>query len=237
MKDNGKAWLISCCIHLAIFGLLGASGLFSYLHEKNEPSSVTDVTVYDENALLTRGPAASGGGDSGAEGDTAIVMKKEVVEHMPPISQSYTKEHVKKEGKATSEGTDKVKNDTSHGKGGPEGTGHGQRHGDGHGSGPSGNGHDERGARSLRPAKKAHLLSQGNFTVPPSARNSFGTISLSIVIGPDGSVVGASVTSNSSGNDDVAQAALEFAYTLRYAPGENEYGQAITQSKTITLSY
>lgn len=55
--------------------LLGASGLFTYLHEKDRTPSVTDVMVYDENALTTRGPVASGG-ESSDTAANAVVMNK-----------------------------------------------------------------------------------------------------------------------------------------------------------------
>lgn len=231
MNDQKKAWIGSLIVHVSLFCLLGASGLFTYLHEKDRTPSVTDVMVYDENALTTRGPVASGG-ESSDTAANAVVMNKKSVEAGPAISQSYTKEHREKESESKHLGDSKETHDT-------QGDGHsGQgNEGLGHGEGAPGNGADKTGAKSLRPAKKAQLLTQGTFTVPPSARNSAGTISLSIVINADGSVVETSVISNSSGNDDVEKAAIAFAYSLHYVPGENEYGQAITQSKTITLSY
>lgn len=75
MNDQKKAWIGSLIVHVSLFCLLGASGLFTYLHEKDRTPSVTDVMVYDENALTTRGPVASGG-ESSDTAANAVVMNK-----------------------------------------------------------------------------------------------------------------------------------------------------------------
>ena len=90
-RDKRMAAAISIGLHVIVFGLLAAGGMFTFLQSHSQAPPV-DVTVYNEESqddtpAAGNGEAASNGG-SGGSGETYHMPQ----ENMPPISESYTQE-------------------------------------------------------------------------------------------------------------------------------------------------
>lgn len=89
-RDKRMAAAISIGLHVIVFGLLAAGGMFTFLQSHSQAPPV-DVTVYNEEsqddtpAAGNGEPASNGGGGSG---ETYHMPQ----ENMPTISESYTQE-------------------------------------------------------------------------------------------------------------------------------------------------
>lgn len=241
--EKRAAFAASLVIHAVVFLTLAAGGVFSYLqHQEN--THVTDVTVYDDDALLSRSPSSvPAGGGGGGEMTVAVAP-----EALPQISETYTQEvekerEIKKvaaeKGVSTEAAAKLVQqaagpgnNAESSGGNGPGGDGNGPG---GDGNGPGGDGPVQ---TARRPAQKARLISSPQFVVPEGARKGLhGTVALQVSIGADGSVTGVSVISNSTGRSDVEAAAIQFAYGLVYEPAINENGDNVATTKSVPVHF
>ena len=89
-RDKRVAAAVSVGLHVIVFGLLAAGGMFTFLQSHSQAPPV-DVTVYNEESrddtpTAGNGEPASNGGGGG--GETYHMPQ----EHMPEISESYTQE-------------------------------------------------------------------------------------------------------------------------------------------------
>lgn len=89
-RDKRMAAAISIGLHVIVFGLLAAGGMFTFLQSHSQAPPV-DVTVYneasqDDTPAAGNGEPASNGG--GGSGETYHMPQ----ENMPTISESYTQE-------------------------------------------------------------------------------------------------------------------------------------------------
>lgn len=130
---------------------------------------------------------------------------------------------------------------TDTGSSGPSGNGSGSgaTGGTGNGSGSGDSASSDSGA-GKRPAKKAKLISGPDAAsyYPESLRRQgiSGTVTVHIVISPDGTVTSADVAS-SSGYPDMDAAAIRIAYACQYEPAENEYGQPVAAERNLQIPF
>lgn len=79
---------ISIGLHVIVFGLLAAGGMFSFLQTHSQAQPV-DVTIYNEDAQDTTPTAGNGEPlSNGGDGETYHMPK----ENLPAIRESYTQE-------------------------------------------------------------------------------------------------------------------------------------------------
>lgn len=88
--DKRVAAAVSVSLHVIVFGLLAAGGMFTFLQSHSQAPPV-DVTVYNEESpedtpAAGNGEPASNGGGGG--GETYRMPQ----EHLPAIRESYTQE-------------------------------------------------------------------------------------------------------------------------------------------------
>lgn len=87
-RDKRIAAMLSISLHVIIFGLLAAGGMFSFLQTHSQAQPV-DVTIYNEDAQDTTPTAGNGEPlSNGGDGETYHMPQ----ENMPTISESYTQE-------------------------------------------------------------------------------------------------------------------------------------------------
>lgn len=87
-RDKRIAAMLSISLHVIIFGLLAAGGMFSFLQTHSQAQPV-DVTIYNEDAQDTTPTAGNGEPlSNGGDGETYHMPK----ENLPAISESYTQE-------------------------------------------------------------------------------------------------------------------------------------------------
>lgn len=243
-RDKQVAWGISLGVHVVIFGLLAAGGLFSFLHSRALP---VDVAVYNEDAISMQdsGNAPAAGGETYAVPDVP----------MPQISETYTEaareerdvqqimasQHVdegtaKQLAAAKQTGTAVQGANTAQAGSGTAASGTGNDPGDGTGS--EGSGHDGNAGR--RPAKKAQLVSvpDASSFYPESLRkkNISGTVKVHVTISADGTVASAELA-ESSGFAEMDDAAVRLAYQCRYEPAENEYGEPVAAERNMAIPF
>lgn len=85
-RDKRMAAIISIGVHVIVFGLLAAGGMFSFLQTHSQAKPV-DVTIYNEDALENTPPVGNGETSSdGGGGETYHIPQKQ----MPAIQESYT---------------------------------------------------------------------------------------------------------------------------------------------------
>lgn len=252
-RDKRTAVLISAAIHAAVFMLLAAGGVFTFIQTRSQPEPI-DVTVYNEEASSDLPVAGNDGGGptyrapAGAmpqidESYTDSVQEKREVRHIMAeqgVDAQQAKNIVdeQREKKSSLSGVG-----SSSAAGTAEEGGNGQGSGaDGSGSGSSGNssGHGVAGEDGGLPETKARLVSVPNVDsyYPEGLRrkNIGGTVIVHIVIAADGSVTSASVSS-SSGYEDMDRAAVQIAYGCVYEPARNRYGQAVASERDLHIPF
>ena len=85
-RDKRIAAMLSISLHVIIFGLLAAGGMFSFLQTHSQAQPV-DVTIYNEDAQDTTPTAGNGEPlSNGGDGETYHMPK----ENLPAIRESYT---------------------------------------------------------------------------------------------------------------------------------------------------
>lgn len=85
-RDKRMAAIISIGVHVIVFSLLAAGGMFSFLQTHSQAKPV-DVTIYNEDALENTPPVGNGETSSdGGGGETYHIPQKQ----MPAIQESYT---------------------------------------------------------------------------------------------------------------------------------------------------
>ena len=238
---------------MAVFSLLAAGGLFTYLSTREaEP---VEVTVYNEDSLVSEEADAGGGGSYGGGGDAPTYEMNEQ-SALPQISQTYTEEvqqeqEIKKlvdQGLSQDEATQQVTaektsssasaaaNAPSSGNAGnpdlPPGPGNGDTDGD---PGlPPGPGHSQ----GKQPPKRASLIggaSLGNYiTADIRNRHVHGHVGVSYTVLPSGGVSGVTVIS-SSGDAALDNAAVQYFSGLTYEPATDEDGQPVTDIKSSSI--
>lgn len=259
-RDKRIAAMLSISLHVIIFGLLAAGGMFSFLQTHSQAQPV-DVTIYNEDAQDTTPTAGNGEPlSNGGDGETYHMPK----ENLPAISESYTQEvqeqrEIKKVMQTQGISEEKAKaivaaksdaekpaaGDGSSGPGGTEGSGNNPNAAPGLGTDANGNpnGGDPNGDRhseGRRPATKARLISQPdvNSYYPQDLRqkNITGTVTVHVVIAADGTVSSASV-SGSSGYAAMDAAAVQIAYQCQYEPARNEQGEAVAAERNLSIPF
>lgn len=248
------AVLFSAAVHILLFMLLAAGGLFAFL-QQHETVPI-DVTLYQEEAqqhTVSNGNAEFvGNGQADAAGDMM-----EIASHtaLPAINEKYTQAiaEERKAGKMTEE--QQISNDTAQhittgnyqtdaeaGNSGNmthkgESTNSGAENGiPGIGSGTAGVGQES----GKSPAHRAVLISKPEVTryYPQELRQKgiTGTVTLSVIISSDGDVSQAAV-SDSSGYADMDAAAIQIAYLCRYRPAVNSNGQDVSSTKLLHIPF
>lgn len=85
-RDKRIAAMLSISLHVIIFGLLAAGGMFSFLQTHSQAQPV-DVTIYNEDAQDTTPTAGNGEPlSNGGDAETYHMPK----ENLPAIRESYT---------------------------------------------------------------------------------------------------------------------------------------------------
>lgn len=224
---------LSLLIHLVLFAAIASAGLF--VQAAAPAKKPLEVAVYDADALENgnAGQAAAAGGAAPAAAD--IVLKENIP--LPEIAESYTQTPAKQQeykelhkqtaSQGTTEGTAASAGQSQAGSGagaGPE-TGAGGNGGSNAGTG-SGEGRDPGAAQ--RPKTPPQLLSAAAPVYPESLRqqNAEGTVRVRLLVGIDGGVQSAEV-SESSNYGEMDTAALQAAYSYRFSPALNVYGEPV----------
>lgn len=141
-------------------------------------------------------------------------------------------------GNSTKPGTGEGQGDgQGTGSGSGEGTGTGTGTGDGVGNG-NGNGVGDGTGKGLRPAIPPQRLYAPEPVYPESLRqkNVSGNVRVQITVDTAGNVSGVSVLS-SSGYAAMDQAAIDAAWQYRYSPAYNEYGNAVSFTKRVNMTF
>ncbi len=259
-KDSRKAWGISALLHVIIFFIVAAAGLFIMVKPMPKERPV-DVTLYEE---------ASGGSDGGgsfvdnssasaAAADAPVIQVSQEVK-LPEIHEEFTKnpekqkefrqEHGVKETVTPSQSNASGNNSqgAASSSGNGSGTGAGNGEGSGDNTGGKGNGTGTGigdGSRPGRDPGKAAVAAVApvlqSRPAPVYPRNLIengveGTVSISIVVGLGGEVESASIVS-SSGYSEMDTAALRSAEASVYSPALNVYGEPVRFRKTISFPF
>lgn len=238
------AVLLSVAFHVAIFGVLAAGGLFTFLQSHSQ--APIEVTIYNEDSLHDE-VGQIGGGTAGGGGGVATVEVGPAT--LPAISETYTQEAEKerKIKKLVAQGVEqqaaeqKVSNSqhnsaVSQQNGDPTkppGIGDADTIGNGR---PLGDGNSQ----GKRPPKKAVLVSRPTDfeSYMPAAlkeKGVHGTISASLTIDTDGSVSVAITGPSPYASLNVA--AEQFFSQYSYEPATDENGQPVEVVKNASISY
>ena len=190
-------WGASIAFHVVVLLILAATGLFATFSQSEEKPPV-DVTVYDASGAAA--PAA--GGDSAPAPsapapsvDISIPTDKEV----PPDDKKQEQEDEQKQDQTPAPNQDSHASSDSHEKGSTEGSGSGQGHTEKGGTGGGGDGSAPGNGNAMKPATPPHVVAAAPPAFPPSLQGKgiSGSVTLSIVVGADGSVQSASVAGSS----------------------------------------
>ena len=221
-RDKYKALLASLGVHLIIFFIAAAFGVFSMAAVKEAHDNI-DVVVYDE----TPDEGSEGGGsppqiEAAPAVDEVVIPDKTLppIESTPPEPQE--KPSQKREARAGS----------PMGQGG-EGTGAGVGSGDGTGSGTGGKGTGVSTAEPPPPPPpppppeppkeriEASLRSEARPTYPPDLieEDVEGSVTIKIFVASDGSIEDVAVIS-SSGYAEMDSAAVAAGYRFTFNPGD-----------------
>jgi TonB family protein len=236
------AALVSVTFHVVVFGVLAASGLFTFL--QSHAQTPVDVSVYNEDSLRDEaGPI--GGGTAGGGGVETV----EMASALPAISETYTQE-VEKERevkKLTAQGMDQQTAEQKASNGSNDSTDSQQKgdptkplgSGDTDGAGndrPPGAGNSQ----GKQPPKKAVLVgrpSDFRSYMPEELKEKgvHGSISVSLTIGTSGAV---SVTITGPSPYAALNAAAEqFFSQYSYEPATDENGQPVEAVKSASITY
>lgn len=245
-KDKRLALFVSLAVHGALFVVLAAAGVFTFIQTRSQAEPI-DVTVYNEDSINNL--PKLGGGDGGPTYEAPASP-------MPAIDESYTEEvqeqrEVQKIMAETGVDAAQAKEiAAAHKPQSAAGQGlSSDRKGRGAGQGASGSGSEPGsggsavgipGGDGLRPATKARLVSvpDVNSYYPEELRrkNIGGTVTVHIVVSADGSVASASVSA-SSGYAAMDEAAVQIAYGCVYEPAQNSYGQAVASERELNIPF
>lgn len=217
-RDKYKALLASLGVHLVIFFIAAAVGIFSMAAVKQTNDNI-EVVVYDE--VQDEG---SEGGGSPPQVEAAPAVDEVVVpdKTLPPIEQTMPEEKEKTSQKREARAGNPM------GQGG-EGKGIGTGIGDGKGSGTGGKGTGVSTAEPPPPPPppspkeriEASLRSEARPEYPPDLieEDVEGSVTIKIFVASDGSIEDVSVIS-SSGYAAMDSAAVEAGYRFTFNPGD-----------------
>lgn len=227
-------WGASIAFHVVVLLILAATGLFATFSQSEEKPPV-DVTVYDASGAAA--PAA--GGDSAPAPaapapsvDISIPTDKEV----PPDDKKQEDEQ--KQDQTPAPNQDSHASSDSHEKGSAEGSGSGQGHTEKGGTGGGGDGSAPGNGNAMKPATPPHVVAAAPPAFPPSLQGKgiSGSVTLSIVVGADGSVQSASVA-GSSGYPEMDAAAQQAIYNYSFEPARNSSGDPVPCRTTKTINF
>lgn len=219
-KEKYISWGVSFGIHFCLLMVAAAMGLFAVAAPQDKRP--IDVEIYDTAAPEgDPGPAAAAEAAPPAPSidDIPFEKPKKEPEQQPqerpadtPKQQSSTSSSTSNTS-TQSQGTGESKTPTG---------------GGGNSNGGGGNGTGRDAAAAQRPKTPPQFLSGATPVYPPDLERKgiTGTVGLSIIVGPDGSVQSASVSS-SSGQPALDQAAITAAYTYRFEPARNIYDEPV----------
>lgn len=264
-KREYRAWLISAGIHVALFIVVCLTGLFVIVSPAEDRPVDVILYDADAGASGPAGggdaaPAQAEAAPPPPSFDDVVLDSK--VEKLPEITETFTKEPQKQEqfkkehnapvapavvfsangnGSGASAGTASGTGFGGNGSGtsGISGTGSGNGAGEGNGgNGDGGSGAGDGTGKGLRPAILPELISAPRPSYPSRLRrrNVEGDVTVTIIVGTDGAVESAEVSS-SSGYPSMDKAALQAAYGYRYTPSYNEYGEAVSFTKRIHVAF
>lgn len=229
-------WGASIAFHVVVLLILAATGLFATFSQSEEKPPV-DVTVYDASGAAA--PAA--GGDSAPAPsapapsvDISIPTDKEV----PPDDKKQEQEDEQKQDQTPAPNQDSHAGSDSHEKGSAEGSGSGQGHTEKGGTGGGGDGSAPGNGNAMKPATPPHVVAAAPPAFPPSLQGKgiSGSVTLSIVVGADGSVQSASVA-GSSGYPEMDAAAQQAIYNYSFEPARNNSGDPVPCRTTKTINF
>lgn len=266
-RDKRIAAMLSISLHVIIFGLLAAGGMFSFLQTHSQAQPV-DVTIYNEDAQDTTPTAGNGEPlSNGGDAETYHMPK----ENLPAIRESYTqavqeereikkvmqhqgisKEQAKnvvtaKKQMATATSTDAKDSNTDNNTAsqtGPHRVEGIAKEADGSAE-KTGNayGGDPQGSfhsQGKRPATKARLISQPdvNAYYPQELRKKNITGTVTVhVVITADGTVSSASVSGSSGYAAMDAAAVHIAYQCRYEPARNEQGDAVAAERNLNIPF
>ena len=248
--DGYRALGTSLLIHLAVFVLVAITGLLTAPHEPVNPP--VEVVLYDVEGP-GHGSGGGGGGGSPAPMEPPspedIVVEDQPVPPPPDISEVSEEEAPQppperpsqaappperqgiqrapggtgEGGAGTGQGTG-----TGTGEGSGSGSGSGGGSGSGHGTGTGGGEGSGEGGGGMRPSVPPRLISAVEPSYPERLRREGveGVVRLRLIVAADGSVESAEVV-DSSGYDEMDNAARSAAYEYTFSPAENSAGDAV----------
>ena len=218
-RDKYKALLASLGVHLVIFFVAAAVGIFSLAAVKQTNDNIEDV-VYDEAQ-----DEGSEGGGSPPQVEAAPAVDEVVIpdKTLPPIEQTMPEEKEKPSQKR------EARTGNPMGQGG-EGKGIGTGIGDGKGPGTGGKGTSVSTAEPPPPPPpppppkeriEASLRSEARPDYPPDLieEDVEGSVTIKIFVASDGSIEDVSVIS-SSGYAAMDNAAVAAGYRFTFNPGD-----------------
>ncbi len=210
-------WGISALLHVVIFLVVAATGLFAAVSSYSHP---VDVDIYD---LAEAQPQEESNRDPEAE---ALAPEPEISEVIIPdstLKEEPRNEEEKKEKQEKKEAREGQKEaPKAAGNPTPEGTPKPVRD----------------ASKEKVVAKIPVLLSRGPAVYPESlrAQKAAGSVQVAYVVGADGSVQGPSVSA-SSGYPELDAAALAAIQTFYYEPGRNGYDEPVAVRGTYTFHF
>ncbi|MGP1470345.1 MAG: energy transducer TonB [Schwartzia sp. (in: firmicutes)] len=243
--DGYRALGTSLLIHLAVFVLFAITGLLTTPREPVNPP--VEVVLYDVDGP-GHGSGGGGGGGSPAPMEPPspedIVVEDQPVPPPPDISEVSEEETPQPSperpsptappperqgiqrapgGTGTGHGTG-----TGTGEGPGSGSGSGGGSGSGHGTGTGGGEGSGEGGGGMRPSVPPRLISAVEPSYPERLRREGveGVVHLRLIVAADGSVESAEVV-DSSGYDEMDNAARSAAYEYTFSPAENSAGDAV----------
>lgn len=248
-KAKYKAAAISVVLHVIVFFLVSATGLF-FKAVKHEDKTV--VAIYDADVVKQSAKEIADAENSGPGASDSIALPEKT--NLPKIMEEYTQvpetqkvfreqqqKNIKTETEAANtSGDGKVsvaasENSKSDGAGVDTGKGISSL-GTGLGNGP---GNMENGAGRVQgPKVKPKLLSAPPPVYPEilHQQNIEGEVRLKLFISKDGDVESVDVVT-SSGYNEMDQAASDAAYTYHFSPALDVYGDTVRCTTTVTIKF
>lgn len=246
-RHKAIAWGISVVIHLLLFAVVALTGLFAKL--SSDPDKVLDVTLYELETAAAGGAEAAGAESGGnvepAAGDAmAVTVEEAVLDQSAAVVRAVEEKAAAKvestqaarqesgSGEKGKESSQTGSGMAGQGKGSKEGTGIGEGQETGAGSG------DRDDAAAGRPAVPPQLVAGAAPAYPEGLRRQGieGAVRVRVVVGRDGSVESAAVTS-SSGYEEMDAAAVAAAYRYRFTAARNSYGDPVRCAVGQTVQF